>query len=69
MEKGKSPLKIFISHRDSKKVDAKALSQRLGVLAKVRVKQAEKSSDKKKIGRNDSCPCGSGKKFKKCHGK
>jgi hypothetical protein len=21
---------------------------------------------KKKIGRNDSCPCGSGKKFKKC---
>jgi hypothetical protein len=22
----------------------------------------------KKIGRNDSCPCGSGKKFKRCHG-
>lgn len=21
-----------------------------------------------KIGRNDRCPCGSGKKFKKCHG-
>jgi len=21
----------------------------------------------KKIGRNDPCPCGSGKKFKKCH--
>jgi SEC-C motif domain protein len=21
-----------------------------------------------KVGRNDSCPCGSGKKFKKCHG-
>jgi len=21
-----------------------------------------------KIGRNDSCPCGSGKKYKKCHG-
>jgi preprotein translocase subunit SecA len=20
------------------------------------------------IGRNDPCPCGSGKKFKKCHG-
>ena len=20
------------------------------------------------IGRNDSCPCGSGKKYKKCHG-
>jgi preprotein translocase subunit SecA len=22
----------------------------------------------KKVGRNDPCPCGSGKKFKKCHG-
>jgi hypothetical protein len=24
--------------------------------------------NRKKIGRNDSCPCGSGKKYKKCHG-
>lgn len=23
----------------------------------------------KKVGRNDACPCGSGKKFKQCHGK
>ena len=22
-----------------------------------------------KIGRNETCPCGSGKKFKHCHGK
>jgi preprotein translocase subunit SecA len=22
-----------------------------------------------KIGRNDLCPCGSGKKFKQCHGR
>jgi preprotein translocase subunit SecA len=22
----------------------------------------------RKIGRNDPCPCGSGKKYKKCHG-
>lgn len=27
------------------------------------------SASKKKIGRNDPCPCGSGKKYKKCHGK
>ncbi|TDJ52138.1 MAG: preprotein translocase subunit SecA [Nitrospina sp.] len=25
--------------------------------------------EEKKIGRNDPCPCGSGKKYKKCHGK
>ena len=23
----------------------------------------------KKVGRNEVCPCGSGKKFKQCHGK
>jgi len=27
------------------------------------------SFGKKKIGRNDPCPCGSGKKYKKCHGR
>lgn len=28
----------------------------------------EKTADGKVIGRNDLCPCGSGKKYKKCHG-
>jgi len=23
----------------------------------------------KKVGRNDPCPCGSGRKYKRCHGK
>jgi SEC-C motif-containing protein len=29
--------------------------------------QAPLRSDK--VGRNEPCPCGSGKKFKKCHGR
>jgi preprotein translocase subunit SecA len=33
------------------------------------VKQATVRRDDKKVGRNDPCHCGSGKKFKKCHGK
>jgi preprotein translocase subunit SecA len=28
---------------------------------------AKRADDK--VGRNDPCPCGSGKKFKRCHGK
>jgi len=32
----------------------------------VKVKQIR--LDKPKVGRNDPCPCGSGKKYKKCHG-
>ena len=29
----------------------------------------QQSSGMAKVGRNDPCPCGSGKKFKQCHGK
>ena len=28
----------------------------------------KEKSDHKKVGRNEKCPCGSGKKFKHCHG-
>jgi preprotein translocase subunit SecA len=31
--------------------------------------QGTVQSSEDKIGRNDPCPCGSGKKYKKCHGK
>jgi preprotein translocase subunit SecA len=27
-----------------------------------------KQREEPKVGRNDLCPCGSGKKYKKCHG-
>jgi preprotein translocase subunit SecA len=33
------------------------------MLARVSIK-----SGGTKLGRNDLCPCGSGKKYKKCHG-
>ena len=44
--------------------------------AKAEPKEAKGGSDEvqtikregKKVGRNDPCPCGSGKKYKKCHG-
>jgi preprotein translocase subunit SecA len=31
-------------------------------------KSAGPRRDAPKVGRNDPCPCGSGKKYKKCHG-
>ena len=44
------------------------------VLSNERTDKKEKEniqsdSSEKKIGRNEKCPCGSGKKFKHCHGK
>lgn len=32
-------------------------------------KQAPMTRDGRKVGRNEPCPCGSGKKYKQCHGK
>ena len=34
-----------------------------------RVEKQQPVVAEKKVGRNDPCPCGSGKKFKQCHGK
>ena len=33
------------------------------------IKPKAKDATGQKVGRNDPCPCGSGKKYKKCHGK
>ena len=32
------------------------------------LEEIKKDESKKKVGRNEKCPCGSGKKFKHCHG-
>ncbi len=40
-----------------------------GRLAEVAGQLGMTAEELSKIGRNDLCPCGSGKKFKKCHGK
>ena len=37
--------------------------------AKKSAPQAPYVRDGRKVGRNDPCPCGSGKKYKQCHGK
>jgi preprotein translocase subunit SecA len=34
-----------------------------------RTQKVEPVRVEKKVGRNDPCPCGSGKKYKQCHGK
>ena len=38
-------------------------------IAETRPKEFTKTATGDKIGRNDPCPCGSGKKYKKCHGR
>ena len=45
----------------------------MGLMGEGEAPQAEEPKQKPvrvepKVGRNDPCPCGSGKKYKKCHG-
>src|SRR6188474_2483629 len=47
---------------------ADALDEIRNAAASVPPPQRPSVSAAPKIGRNDPCPCGSGKKFKKCHG-
>lgn len=50
-----SPSKLILSGPESSSVDSSS-------------KNTAKKSTDEKVGRNDPCPCGSGKKYKKCHG-
>ncbi len=59
--------------RDRAKVDVNKL-QASRMQAAAQAGQAERQKPmpvhvEKKVGRNDPCPCGSGKKYKNCHGK
>lgn len=47
---------------------SKAFSKTLGIIEEDIQKPTLEGVDLSKIGRNDPCPCGSGKKFKKCCG-
>jgi preprotein translocase subunit SecA len=53
-------------------VQAEAAARRGGAKARTAGEGATTAPVKRerpKVGRNDPCPCGSGKKYKKCHGK
>jgi len=52
---------VSVEQKNLREVERKA--QEIGNVTKSPI------GDKKSVGRNDPCPCGSGKKFKKCHGK
>ncbi len=55
----------------SRLVDAKMVASKPSVMAGAMGTaraSAGGASGARKVGRNDSCPCGSGKKYKRCHG-
>jgi len=58
----------FIEAQNARKAELK----RLADIKEKQLKQSLSNTPKKplvKVGRNEPCPCGSGKKYKKCCGK
>jgi len=66
-----------VQEAKQKKTDFKNVSTNKGEVARKKAAAAAGSRAKvetfkrveRKVGRNDPCPCGSGKKYKQCHGK
>lgn len=56
------------SIQDQEEKEARKVQEHRGEGAEEQKPTTVKRSDDK-VGRNDPCPCGSGKKYKKCHGK
>ena len=52
-----------------KQADSPMVKVTAGAGAAVATKNRKQKVGGKKIGRNDPCPCGSGKKYKYCHGR
>nr|MBP7510960.1 SEC-C domain-containing protein [Bacteroidia bacterium] len=72
VKKAEEPKKIDTSRLKTSRTDDLADSQRNNQVAAQGVSEPQKPAQVKgvvKIGRNDTCPCGSGKKYKSCHGK
>jgi preprotein translocase subunit SecA len=68
--------KLYFNMLDAKADYLYELPQWEGIFSKEKRKEIEKDYKTSKtivngdkVGRNDSCPCGSGKKYKKCCGK
>ena len=74
-------LRAFIPLRDASQAKAPAPHQRKNDMSQMQTSRTDLVTNggeaksnmpvhvEKQVGRNDPCPCGSGKKFKNCHGK
>ncbi|HQH41369.1 MAG TPA: SEC-C metal-binding domain-containing protein, partial [Bacteroidales bacterium] len=67
IQRAQAPRRLDLSNlKESKSEVGSSLSQ---AGAQQQPQRSQPIKVEKKVGRNDPCPCGSGKKYKNCHGK
>ena len=65
-EQRRSPVAMHYEHPEAAALAAEGDGE--GIAAGDRESQAPFVREGRKVGRNEPCPCGSGKKYKQCHG-
>ena len=68
-ERMQMPREMHFEHAEAPAFDTAADVQYPADSEEEAAKQQPVMRDPNKVGRNDPCPCGSGKKYKQCHGK
>jgi preprotein translocase subunit SecA len=59
---------VKIEKRDNKMPESPMAKAGVGSHGDTKPKTAASAAGGKKVGRNEPCPCGSGRKYKNCHG-
>ena len=65
----RQPVPMQYQHADPTATPVPAEAPALAAQAPAPILSAPATRDASKVGRNDPCPCGSGKKYKQCHGR
>ena len=61
--------RLIMHVRLEEKVEREQVAKETGTNKDESLKKAPQKRKEAKVGRNDPCPCGSGKKYKFCHGR
>jgi len=68
VQRGQAPRRTDYSQMEANKSEYQPNAPEGGMPGKRGDEKVQPVRVEKKVGRNDPCPCGSGKKFKNCHG-
>ncbi len=68
VQKGQAPRRTDYSQMEANKSDYESNAPNGGAPGNKKDQKVQPVRVEKKVGRNELCPCGSGKKYKNCHG-